>query len=378
MIWQDPLALIHWWFEYLRCPRREIPLTDEEVFRTPKLYLYEQKVAWLRLRSRHLQTIEAYLAEVENLISNGWKPDLIRAHTVYPAGAVAREIKRKHGVPYLLSEHAPFSVDKFPVELRAQIRAAFREADRVLSLSYDKVRQVCMSGIDIEPHIIFNYVDENLFRGLAPPYTPQSSLKLASIGAASHYKDHATLLRSLVLLKKKKIPFKLSLVGLGAWGSRREETIRLINGLGLENDVELIDSMTRVEVAQFLPRNHVFVLTSIHEGFPNSVLEALASGLFVIATRHGGTEDLLTDDVGRIVPIKAAESVATLLARLYHGEILIDPGEIRRFVIRRCGREAFRKRMLEHCFVAMRGKPDAVSLDNSKHLIRRINEEPLQ
>ena len=339
---------MRWWLDFAISARQRIELPDEDVFRDPKALLYSQKVIFLSERGLYRQTIESYLSVFDELINTGWRPDLIRAHTVYPAGLVAAQIKSRFGIPYVLSEHMPFTIHKFPDHLHDAVRMAFEGADRVLSLGYDKVRQVSMSEIDIDAHIIFNFIDEDAFPFVSSGYQPLSPLRLITIGAASHYKDHPTLLRSLALLRARNIPFSMTMVGLGAWGKRQEHVLRMIENLDLVEHVKIIEKMTRQEIAAELAEHQVFVLTSIQEGFPNAVLEALVTGLFVVATRHGGTEDLLVEDVGRVVPIKSPEAVADVLERLYSGEIRFEPTLLREFAIEKCGRAAYSELLSKH------------------------------
>ena len=238
--------------------------------------------------------------------------------------------------------------------LRPEIKSVFEKSDLVLSLGYDKVRQLAMSRIEVEPNIIFNMVDEELFKGLAEGYTAREPLRLVTIGAASFYKDHDTLLKGVRSALDLGIPLHLTIIGLKVWGGDKlAETLQLIDDLDLGPHTTMIDRLGREEVADILPEFDVFLLTSIQEGFPNSVLEALASGLFVIATRHGGTEDLITDSVGRIIPVRNYKMVGDILSKIFYGDISFDPKDIRSFVVRECGREAYTKKILSYYRLAM-------------------------
>lgn len=343
-----PLANIDEWLDYLRGDHDPVLLPDDEVFSSPPLFLYQRRMFAAIGRKPHVAVLRAWMNCVNTMIASGWRPDLIRAHTAYPAGVVAKRIKAIHGIPYLISEHKPFSLFRFERELQSEIKESFKSADLVLSLSHDKVRQLAMSGIDVNPNIIFNFVDETVFKGLAPEYISGRPLQLVTIGAGSFYKDHKTLLRTVRILVDAGVPFHLTIIGLDVWGEQetRVETLAMIRQLDLVDRVSIIGRLSRSEIAEILPQFNVFVITSIQEGFPNSVLEALACGLFVVATRHGGTEDLLNDSMGRLTSIKDVAGLASILESIFRGEISFAPSIIREQVIRICGREAYRARLL--------------------------------
>lgn len=337
------------WIDFLSFRGGQIELPSEDVFNNPKLFYYQSYTRLMPETIYQEGIVREWVGHVKKMIVSGWKPDLMRAHTAFPAGIVARRIKRKYNIPYILSEHKPFAIQDYSKAFRPEIKKAFDEADRVLSLSYDKVRQLAMSQIEVEPNIIFNMVDENIFKGLAKGYKPHTPIRIVTIGAASFYKDHKTLLRAVNAALKLGVRLHLTMIGTKIWGGDKlSETLNFIDFLNLRDHVTVIDELSREEIAEALPKFDVFLITSIQEGFPNSVLEALASGLFVIATRHGGTEDLIDDSMGFIAPVRNHEMISHALFKVFNGDIEFSPKAIRMKVIQDCGREAYRKKILHH------------------------------
>ncbi len=332
-------------------------LPDDPLFRNPPLHEYRAAVLDLPPERAHRRRMETYLTAFEKLLSSGWRPDLLHAHSIQLGGLVAHRLHQRYGIPYVITEHQPFALGNYPEYLRDDIQAAFREANLVLSLGRDKVRQLGMSDIDVEPHLIYNFVDERVFHRTALPYLPGEPLKLVSIGAASHLKDHRTLLRALQVVKQRGLPFHLTLIGLRIWGDGYQNVVRWIKELDLTNEVTVIDHIKREEVSTHLTANHVYLMTSIAEGFPVSLLEALASGLFVIATRHGGTEDVLTDQMGRLVEIKNYVRIADHLQEVHGGDIRLNPPAIREAIVAVCGRAAFKARLLGYYRSVLQPKP---------------------
>jgi len=269
-------------------------------------------------------------------------------------GLVAKRIKEVYGIPYVITEHMPFALCNYPDYLRADIKTAFAHADKVLSLGNDMVRQLGISDILIEPNLIYNLVDESVFNRVCSAYIPGQPLKLISIGAASHYKDHKTLLRALVVLKDRGVSFTLTLIGLKVWGGLYDETLDFIRDHGLGHEVTIIDRVEREEVRDFLAKHDVYLMTSIFETFCVSIIEALAAGLPVITTNHGGGSlDLITITTGAIVNVRDYCAIADTLTDIYHGKICFQPQAIRRQVVSVCGNEAFKRRLIGYYEQAM-------------------------
>jgi glycosyltransferase involved in cell wall biosynthesis len=221
------------------------------------------------------------------------------------------------------------------------------EANLVLSISYDKVRQLNMFGFDLEPNMVYNYVNEKMFDLQVEKYQPGSPLKIVSIGAASFIKDYITLLKALSIIKNKRIPFTFTLIGLKIWSEDKtyKKIIDFIESNGLKNEIHVIDRIERLDAPKYLNLNNIFVLTSIAEGLSLSILEAMASGLTVIATRHGGAEDVLSDKTGILVKIKDYQDIADKLIDIYNGNLQFDPNLIRNHIISICGSEVFSARL---------------------------------
>jgi glycosyltransferase involved in cell wall biosynthesis len=323
-----------------------VPNPDGEVFLTPPLAKFHQSTLNPVKKWRYRQRLRAYLKAYKKLTESGWTPDIVHAHSVKLGGIVAREIQRAFAVPYVITEHVPFALSNYPKFMRRDVRGAFENADLVLSLGYDKVRQLGMSGIDVEPNLVYNLVDENVCNKLCDKYEPGKPLKLISIGAASPLKDHLTLLRALHELKLRNVPFQMTLLGLKVWGGMYEKTLADIRDLDLEQEIDVVDHVPREEIPERLRSHQIFVLTSIAEGLPVSLLESQATGLFAVTTRHGGTEDVVTPSSSALAEVKNFRKIADHLQDVYSGKVTIEPNEIREHIVSLCGSEAFRNRLL--------------------------------
>jgi glycosyltransferase involved in cell wall biosynthesis len=98
-------------------------------------------------------------------------------------------------------------------------------------------------------------------------------------------------------------------------GGLRDELARRIGELGLGDRAELRGDIDNAH--ELLREVRVYVQPSFQEGMPNSVLEGMAAGLPVVATRMSGNVDLVTDrENGLLVPPGDASALASAIGRL--------------------------------------------------------------
>jgi len=171
---------------------------------------------------------------------------------------------------------------------------------------------------------IYNGVDQDLFfprdgvrPDLAPPgFVPTDGIVLGTVGRLAKVKDQSTLLGALKILLaedpelRKKV--RLVLVGDGplfADLQRKAEEFGVADLVWMPGD--------RENVPELLRMMDIFLLPSLAEGISNTVLEAMASRLPVIATRTGGTPELIDDgENGLLVPVGDAKALAMSIAKM--------------------------------------------------------------
>jgi glycosyltransferase involved in cell wall biosynthesis len=147
---------------------------------------------------------------------------------------------------------------------------------------------------------------------VAPPATrpDRPKTRIVSVGRLATPKDFATLIRAASLLDPSR--FDLHLLGDGP---DRSDLERLTDVLGITENVTFEGDVHDVD--ERLLDSDVFVLSSHSEGLPISVLEAMAAGLPVVATRAGGIPELVADGVsGLLVPPDDVQALANALTTL--------------------------------------------------------------
>jgi glycosyltransferase involved in cell wall biosynthesis len=165
---------------------------------------------------------------------------------------------------------------------------------------------------------------------------------LLSVGRLRAPKDFLTLVRAAARLEPGS--FRLHIAGDGP---DREAVAAEVRRLGLDDAVALLGP--RDDVGALLRAADVFVLSSTSEGFPMSVLEAMAAGLPVVASAVGGVPEAVDATTGALVPPRDAEALALALARLVADPELRERqgAAARRRVERDFSVEAFQQAHLE-------------------------------
>lgn len=243
--------------------------------------------------------------------------DLIHAHFVYPDGVAAARLGQRYGVPVLLTEHALWQpwMDDYP-RVRRQAQWAVRHCTFQLAASTalrDSIAQV--TGLPEKIRLVPIGMDPALFTPLPDPARRQRD-QILFVGRIQPVKGVDVLIEAMRLLVDRRPATRLVLVGGGLYheGTPYMQEVRaLIRRLGLGAALTFAGRKTPCEVAAFMRESAVVVSPSRRESFGTVLVEALASGVPVVATRCGGPEDIVTDGLGRLVPSEDPVALAAAL-----------------------------------------------------------------
>ncbi len=180
---------------------------------------------------------------------------------------------------------------------RALSRITFSVATRIRSLSEDMrdyVLRVYGDRIASKTIVIPNRVDLDVFKHVKKSYKKSAYLNVISVGGFSPNKNHLKLIEDLC---KTGVKFKLTLAGAG---SLENEYMEFANRLGVADCVTTL-SMDHQALSAALPQHDVYVHYSLSEGVPRAILEAMAAGLPVVATRVGFIKGVLLDGENALV-----------------------------------------------------------------------------
>jgi len=225
----------------------------------------------------------------------------------------------------VVTHHLGLSTEKatFDARIWSALRAWFYpRADAIVAVSRDMAVDLARSiGVPSDRvEVILNPVispdmAERAAASLEHPwFAPGEPPVVLGIGRLQPQKDFATLIRAIALVRKER-PVRLLVLGEGP---DRPELEALVSELGLAEDVQLPGFVENPYA--YLARAAVFALSSVYEGLPTVLIEALALGTPVVSTDcPNGPREILDDGrLGRLVPIGQpavlAAAIATSLA----------------------------------------------------------------
>ena len=266
---------------------------------------------------------------IDEEIETHGRPDLVHVHVPMKAGHGALRLKRRYGVPYIVSEQSSEYVEASPdsywkrtkryQRLVAQI---FREAALVTNVSLtvaETLKKIAGRNDVIQ---VPNTVDTGLFRcdeGWPDPF------RFIHVSNLNDQKNISGLLRTFTAFAEERSDWELVLVG--PTGNHLDPLLKPLKDKVM---VRCTGLLPYNEVARELRRSSAFVLFSTHENFPCVIVEALCCGLPVITSTAGGSGDAIDKSNGEVVAPGDEEALLAALRRMRGGYMVHDRGAIAR------------------------------------------------
>jgi glycosyltransferase involved in cell wall biosynthesis len=284
------------------------------------------------------------------------RPDIVQSHAV-KSHFVLRKARIHQLYPWVAFHHGYTTPD-----LRAQLynqldRWSLRAAPQVVTVSLPFREELIRKGVaPARIAVVHNAIDPDWGAAYRNPQATaafRAKLGIAAnaqvillVGRFSREKDHLTLLAAVAKLRDGgSIAPHLVLVGDGPERGRIENAI---GELGLQGAVTLTGQVPTAE--PYYGIADVAVLSSLSEGSPNALLEAMAVGVPVIATRVGGIPEIAADgESALLIAPRDREGMSRALAKVLGNRELSRQltSEARRIIVSRHTPEARTRRLIE-------------------------------
>lgn len=245
----------------------------------------------------------------EDYVKKYGNPDVLHAHCAKWAGYAVMQINERHGIPYVITEHlsrllfeeefGPAPSSAWPIPL---LKKAYHEASMVLPVSEELVNDVaCYFGDDYKWQALSNTIDTDFFAYKPRPEIPGRRYRFCCIANYWPLKGYDVLFAAIRKLQVKGLDIELQIAGMG---TDSHSCLQAIEQKQLHS-VTTHGLMTKEAVRNLLYESDALVLASRSEVQPLVLLEAMSTGIPVVATEcvphslriSGGCSIVPIDDV---------------------------------------------------------------------------------
>lgn len=242
--------------------------------------------------------------------------DVVHAHSHLFFATNLSAITRKLGsTPLVITNHglnsqtAPEWLQKFYNATGA--RLTFEAADKIICYTETEKNELINMGIKPEKiEVIHNGIDTDLFvPAIEPCYDKQN---LLWVGRYAKGKGLEYLIEAFSILKKNYPDLTLTMVGKGP---EKTHIVKKINDMNLENSVIMKDFVPNSEIVNMYHNSSVFVLPSLEEGVPRTILEAMSCGIPVVCSNLPQLTGIVGEG-GLLVPLKNPQALADGISKI--------------------------------------------------------------
>ncbi len=290
---------------------------EQGYWQQPSIFESVQGLGWLY----HFLTV----------INNAIPPvDMVHSSAAAFCGITGIVSKLTFGTPYLLTEHGvylreqylgigrsnmtPFSKRFLITLVKAITQENLHYADELVPVCAFNSRWERVLGADASKiRVIYNGVDPAIFHPALLPSPPRETLEILSVARVDPNKDLETLLKAVHQVRAFGYRVHVRVLGSVSVPTYAEKITQLQKELGLDDVVEFMGHQQ--DISDAYRKADIAVQSSVTEAFPYSVIEAMMSGLPMVATDVGGTREAL-GTTGILVPSRDPFQLALGIAML--------------------------------------------------------------
>ncbi len=278
------------------------------------LYLYGWSITKIpKLGERFL--LWQFSLLVSKYIKKFGKPDIFHAHVILWGGVAAREAAKKYKIPFVITEHSTiYQRKRIRQRYIPDILRTVNSSSQIITVSNSLANQLSpyMNGKSIK--VIPNVVDTDFF---TLPSIKRKNKPFYFLTVAFLMKKKA--IDNLILAFTKIFKGREDIIlEIGGDGDDRARLEYLVNQNKMNKQIKFLGILSRKQVRNAIWKANIFVLPSNVETFGIVLIEAMSTGIPVIATISGGPEEFVKPKVGILVEPGNIEKLALSLLEMYN------------------------------------------------------------
>jgi len=281
-------------------------------------------------------------------VKENGKPDYVFINSSLFAGAALSNYLYKNDIKYFVSEHLKefLLTDAFTTYQKYSIQNTYKYASKIIATSSALKKGILKNTSinDDKISIVPNPADISSFH--IKNISAQSRFNFISIALLREEKRLDLLLKAYAKIQIIFEDARLTIVGDGP---EKNRLLHLAKNLNIEQYVKFLGFLSKEEIASLLQKSSALVLNSDVETFGVVLVEAMASGVPVIATRCGGPADIVTPETGYLINKGNVEELYQSMLKMIENHKSFNKARIREIAIQKYGDQAYVKSILELC-----------------------------
>ncbi len=250
---------------------------------------------------------------IKKLKKQGKKFDLIDGHYFYPDGVAIAKVSEQHKIPFTCTARGT-DINLIPEQpkARSMIQKVFTNAAHTMAVCQAlKDEMLTLGAKSSDVTVLRNGVDLELFKSSSKEQ--QQALKselqidnklVMSVGWLIERKGHYLVIDAIKALGN----VTLAIAGNGPDKQKLQEQVKRI---GLEDKVLFLGALSQTELNKWFRAADITVLASSREGWANVLLESMASGTAVVATKVWGTPEVVASEDAGVLVERNAKAIMT-------------------------------------------------------------------
>ena len=248
----------------------------------------------------------------KKVVKSFGKPDVIHAH-FYSIAAIASALKKKFDVPFVVTEHSSklnkniLEISKLDIKLA---KKACQNADKVIAVSNALAKNL-RNNFGVNAAVIHNIVDVSNFQYVKRE--KRDNFTFVSVGNLIQIKGFDLLIEAFAEAFKDDKSVSLKIVGDGP---ERTNLQNIVNQCNVNDKITFLGEICREKLRDVYKESDAFVLTSRSETFGVAYIEAMTTGMPVIATACGGPNDFVNEQNGYLIPVDNKQALVDALQKM--------------------------------------------------------------
>ncbi|ALO66326.1 hypothetical protein AS189_07250 [Arthrobacter alpinus] len=284
--------------------------------------------------------LHAWRTLLTRYIRENGKPDVLHAHAMFPGGVVAHALSDEFGIPFIVTEHRPSSMDRLKEKWNGvHGRRAAMAASSLVAVARGFVPELNTAyGIDRDK---WEYVPGLLspqFQNIPTRTIPDGPFTFGHVSHLDPGKRVDRLIEAFAEQFRHVDNVRLRIAGDSV---HKSGLVALAAQQGVADKVDFVGAIARENIVAEFSSAHVFVLPSVAEAFGTVLWEAMACGLPLVSTATWAGRNAIVETNGVLAGIDNIEELGQAMVYIKENFHSYDPAAIRAICVDHCGREAF-------------------------------------